>query len=113
MATNNELLKSLCGITDTSKDTLIDFALADAEEIIKNYCHIDSVPDGLNNTMVRMAADIFRNDATGSQTAPQNVTSVSRGDVSTSFGALSTDYTESLMKNYEKSLNAYRKLVFS
>lgn len=109
---NIELLKSLCGITDTSSDALLEFSLSDAEEIIKNYCHIDAIPDGLNNTLVRMAADIFRNDATGSATVPQNVTSVTRGDISTSYGDLSAEYTASLLKDYRYSLNAYRKLVF-
>ena len=29
-------------------------------EYIKNYCHIDSIPDDLKHTVILMAADLFR-----------------------------------------------------
>lgn len=114
MATTNNIamLKSLLGITDAAKDLNIEFILNSAEEVIMNYCHIEAVPVGLNNTMLRMAADMYRNDALGSVETPQRVTSVSRGDISTSFGDLPTDYTTGLLKNYEKALASYRKLAF-
>ena len=40
-------LKQLLGIDegDTSKDVSLSFVISDVEEIIKNYCHIEEVPD--------------------------------------------------------------------
>ena len=31
-------------------------------EYIKNYCHIDGIPDDLKHTVILMAADLFRYD---------------------------------------------------
>ena len=60
-------LKMLLGIDgdDTSKDALLTFTLANVEEIIKNYCHVRRVPDGLSHTALRMAVDLYRNEGFG------------------------------------------------
>ena len=60
-------LKQLLGIDegDTSKDVSLSFVISDVEEIIKNYCHIEEVPDGLLNTAYRMAIDLYRNEKPG------------------------------------------------
>ena len=34
---------------------VLEFVMADVEEIIKNYCHVEEMPDGLQNTGYRMA----------------------------------------------------------
>ena len=47
-------LKALLGIEDDSKDMVLEFVIADVEEIIKNYCHVEKMPDGLINTGYRM-----------------------------------------------------------
>lgn len=108
-------LKELLGIqkTDISKDTLLQFVISDTEETIKNYCNIEEVPESLVNTAYRMAMDIYRNEQPGEAEKPQAVKSVSIGDTSTAFGdASSSDYTESILKNYTKQLNRYRRVVF-
>lgn len=35
-------------------------------EYIKNYCHIDGIPDDLKHTVILMAADLFRYDISAS-----------------------------------------------
>ena len=54
-------LKQLLGIDegDTSKDVSLSFVISDVEEIIKNYCHIEEVPDGLLNTVAVAIFSIF------------------------------------------------------
>ena len=54
-------LKALLGIEGDSKDVVLEFVIADVEEIIKNYCHVEEMPDGLQNTGYRMAMDLYRN----------------------------------------------------
>ena len=107
-----EKLKSLLGIEDDTKDHILEFIMADVEETIKNYCNIEEVPDGLVNTAYRMAADIYRNEQMGSEDVPQSVSSVTVGDTSTSFKTSSTEFSESIMKNYKAALNRYRKVEF-
>ena len=61
-------------------------------EYIKNYCHIDSIPDDLKHTVILMAADLFR-------------------DVTVSYGSNSSSMS-SVFKDYKARLARFRKLVW-
>ena len=56
-----ERLKKLLGISkeDYSKEMILEFILEDVEEIVKNYCNVSVIPEGLNSTVLRMAIDIY------------------------------------------------------
>lgn len=105
-------LKTLLGIEDDSKDVILEFVIDDVEETIKNYCHVDTVPDGLMNTGYRMAMDLYRNENIGSCTgATGSVSSITEGDTSTSFRQYVDDnFKDTVLKNYKSSLNRYRKV---
>ncbi len=106
-----DTLKEMLGAED--KDVQIEFALQSAKDIVTDYCNIEVIPKSLETTVIRMAMDIYRNEQPGESEKPQAVKSVSVGDTSTSFGdAASTDYTESILKNYTKQLNRYRRVTF-
>lgn len=110
--------KPLIGISveNTEKDSVLSFILANVEEVILNYCHLEELPRGLTNTAYRMAMDLYRNenigDADGGGGAVQ---SISEGDTTVSFRANAYDavFAESLLKDYKTQLNRYRKLVTS
>lgn len=109
-----QTLKMLLGIDgdDTSKDALLTFALGNVEEIIKNYCHVMRVPDGLSHTALRMAADLYRNEGFGGAEAGSGkATSIKEGDSQVNFGGTYDDgFATSLLKNYEPQLRRYRRL---
>lgn len=107
-------LKALLGIEDDSKDVILEFVIDNVEETIKNYCHVDTVPDGLMNTGYRMAMDLYRNENIGSCTgATGSVSSITEGDTSTSFRQYVDDnFKDTVLKNYKSSLNRYRKVVW-
>lgn len=107
-------LKELLGIEDESKDAILEFVIADVEETIKNYCHVDEMPDGLQNTGYRMAMDLYRNENIGSESAAVgSVSSITEGDTSTSFRQYVDDnFKDTVLKNYKSSLNRYRKVVW-
>lgn len=107
--------KKLLGLdpTDPSKDIPLQFALEDTLETILNYCHLEELPKGLENTAYRMAIDLYRNESPGEEnTSPGPVSSISVGDTSTSFKSTSAEFKDHLLKNYKAQLNRYRKLVF-
>lgn len=113
LETRLEILKRLLGIPDGEKDGILEFALNDAEETVKNYCNLEEIPMGLEHTVLRMAMDIYRNEQFGDDSVPVTVKSISEGDTSTSFGTVeSSGYAQTLLKNYQKQLNRYRKVVF-
>lgn len=111
-STTMSLLKSLLGIKDTEENASVSFALANAEEVVKNYCHIDEIPKELTNTVIRMAMDIYRNEQPGSADVPQAVSSVKIGDTSTSFKTPADEFSASILKNYKLVLNRFRKVEF-
>ena len=107
-------LKKLLGIEDESKNEILEFVIANVEEIIKNYCHVDEVPKGLNHTAYRMAMDLYRNENMGDETAAIGaVSSISEGDTTTSFRQYVDDnFKDTVLKNYKFSLNRYRKVAW-
>lgn len=107
-----ERLSVLLGLTDEASSTNVEFALENAEDTVKNYCHIDEIPVGLETTVLRMAMDIYRNEQIGNADVPQAVSSVQIGDTNTSFKTASTEFSESIMKNYKSVLSRYRKVEF-
>ena len=100
-------LKELLGIEDHSRDMVLAFVIADVEETIKNYCHVEKIPDGLLHTG-------YRNENIGSETgAAGSVSSISEGDTSVSFHQYADDsFKDTVLKNYKSSLNRYRKVVW-
>ena len=108
-----EMLKQLLGMTDSSKEPLVAFALENAEETVRNYCHIEEIPEGLNSTVVRMAMELYRNERPGEEGVPLTVTSIKAGDTSSSFGIVENmGYTGSVLKNYKNQLHRYSKAEF-
>lgn len=106
-----DTLKEMLGVED--KDVQIEFALESAKNVVTDYCNIEEIPASLETTVIRMAIDIYRNEQPGESEKPQAVKSVSIGDTSTSFGdTASSDYTQSILKNYAKQLNRYRRVTF-
>lgn len=107
--------KPLIGIevTDTSADASLSFILEDVENIILNYCNLQTLPKGLETTAYRMAMDIYRNENVGSADYAAPVSSLSEGDTSVSYsGSAYADsgYRDSLLKNYSLQLNNFRRL---
>ena len=108
-----EKLKLLLGITEDSKDIILQFIIADVEESIMNFCNIEEVSEGLYMTAYRMAIDLYRNENLGDESNPLgSISSISEGDTSTSFRSNATEFKDSLLKDYKKQLNKYRKLVW-
>lgn len=114
MALETVKLKELLGIApaDTEKDAGLEFIIADVEETILNYCNIKAMPHGLLNTAYRMAVDLYRNEAFGSEILPSgSVTSIKEGDTQVSFNkSADENFHATLLKNYTAQLNRYRKL---
>lgn len=106
-------LKQYLGIQGNEKDKILQFIMLDVTEMIKNYCNISEVPEGLLNTSYRMAVDLYRNENIGNEEDARLVSSIKEGDVSVSFSeAAASDFQETVLKNYEPSLKRYRKVGF-
>ena len=108
-----EKLKLLLGITDDSKDVILQFTIENVEEIITNHCNVEEVPEGLYTTGYRMCIDLYRNENLGGEGNPLgSISSISEGDTSTSFRSNIAEFKDSLLKDYKKQLNKYRKVAW-
>ncbi|MBU3193471.1 phage head-tail connector protein [Clostridium algidicarnis] len=113
--TQLEKLKMLLGIPldDNSKGFLLEFTLEDVEQTIKDYCHIKEIPETLNNTVLKMAMDQYRNENLGEEESSLgSISSISEGDTSISYRSSATEFKDSLIKDYKSQLNKYRKLAW-
>ena len=110
-----EKLRDYLGIQDSSKDSVLEYIIADVEETIKNYCNLEEMPEGLFFTSYRMAVDLYRNENFGQgEPAAGTVASITEGDTSISFTkSAESDFKNTLLKNYEKTLQRYRKVAFT
>ncbi len=108
-----EKLKLLLGITNDSKDIVLQFTIENVEDIIINHCNVEEVPEGLYTTAYRMCIDLYRNENLGDESSPLgSISSISEGDTSTSFRSNIAEFKDSLLKDYKKQLNKYRKVAW-
>ena len=114
-------LRLILGIDSGSvKDIQLEFGLDFVEDQILTYINQESLPEKLERPLLMIAAAHWRSAGYGSeQAAPGPVTSVKRGDVTTSFaaaaGADASSGTFGLgggdgFFGWRTTLNAYRKL---
>lgn len=113
-------LKTLLGINGADQDAMLEIALETVEGQVLSYIHQDILPLGLEKPLLMMTVSYWKGAGLGNdQVAPGPITSVKRGDVSTSFasegGADSTASTFGLgggdgFFGWRTTLNAYRKV---
>lgn len=99
---------------DTPQDTNLAFIMDDIKETILNYCNLNHLPPGLQNTAYRRAIDLHRNEAVGEGDAFDGIASIKEGDTQTNFNkAVDENFKFMMLKNYTAQLNRYRKFVVS
>lgn len=55
-----ELMKLLLGITDNSKDTILNFYIEKSILAIKNYSCLETIPEEYNNAIVDLAIYFYK-----------------------------------------------------
>lgn len=108
------LYKLLTLLGDEVNEPIAQFALDSAIETVLNYCNIKKAPPGLENTIIRMAMDMYKHELSGGTDSDQGVTSVNMGDTSVSFGGSGEkeQYLAGILKDYQKQLNKFRRVGF-
>lgn len=113
-------VKLLLGLTEIKED-LTNLYFDIIEQRVKNYCHRDDVPPGLELIIVQMVVDYYRRTVIateGSEADAKSVKAITRGDTRIEYG-LSEDSTaagflggiDEFIIEYYYQLNNYRKLV--
>lgn len=106
-------LKILLGITEDSKNAVLQFCLDFAVQAAIDYCNLDVLPAALEWTAIALAADKYRMEGYGSAEAHTGaVSSVSQGDESISYKDAANQDVSGLLKNYTVTLNRYRRLAW-
>jgi len=108
----------------------INMAIAEIEEVIKNYCNIDLIPDGLKFTMANMAVDLAKYQYEVSNPADDILDAIDATDISTlkigdtniALGGNNSERAKALkshrpnldriVMNYQAQLNKYRRMVW-
>lgn len=74
------------------------------------YCNRDDLPEQLEDIAAQIVEDMLKTDLI--KVPDKEVTSIGRGDTSISYkdNSQARQQTVNFMKNYERSLNRYRKM---
>ena len=77
---------------------------------ILTYCNRDDFPEILEDTAAQIAEDMLRSDLV--KPAEKEVAGITRGDTSISYkdNSSARQQTVDFMRNYEKTLNRYKKI---
>jgi hypothetical protein len=116
-----EALKTALGSQSKEQNALLSFTLDTVESLILRYINWERLPQELENILILISAAYFKSSGLGSTENPMGaVTSVKRGDVTTSFSAPSGGSLSAGMFNladagndffgWKTVLNQYRKL---
>ena len=106
-------LKQLLGITDDSKDFVLQYVIDTVTDMALNYCNIDTLPEQLENIVLAMCMDMYRAESLGQETAQGAVKSMTEGDVSVSFGSAYSvvdNPSMAFLKGYTAQLDRFRRL---
>lgn len=114
--TDAELVRMLVN-DDALSDDLVNFYLQLAEDFIKNYCHLESVPDALHNVKIQIAAVKLRANSDEGESSMgagvSSVTSVSEAGQSISFGRVTSTKNfigdDDLITTFKDVLNRFRR----
>ena len=121
-----KLLAVYLGISAEEEGEILELALGRADEIIKNYCRLTVIPEGLLFTSVAMAADLYRAEEPGKKEVTGAIRRIEEGEVAISFDSYkstsedkalslmrnSTAQRTSVLRNYAEQLNRYRRCGF-
>lgn len=113
------------------EQSLIDLAVEEVEQEIKNYCHIDKVPEELKFTWANMTVDLVRYQYANTPESTENenfslgdVSALKVGDTNIGFGAggatnahniaikSHSPNLDDIVMNYRQQLNAFRRMVW-
>lgn len=103
-------------------------AIGEVEQVIKNYCNLDRVPEALKYTWANMAVDLIKynhesNNGGGDMAADAaDVSSIKVGDTQIQLGGGSSSRAkvlnshrpnlDQIVMNYQSQLNKFRRMVW-
>lgn len=107
-----EKLRWKSSVPDLTQE-VAELALEEAEQTIKNYCHLEYIPSELEQTKLNIAADICRiRYCTSQRISGGIVKSITAGDTSYTIDVPEeqNQRMNDILTQYQTELNAYRKL---
>lgn len=103
-------------------------AIGEVEQVIKNYCNIDKVPEALKYTWANMVVDLikynYESNNSGGEVAADaaDVSSIKVGDTQIQLGGGSNARAkvlnshrpdlDQIVMNYQSQLNQFRRMVW-
>lgn len=112
--TENEMLEEmrdqLSYITSDFASGQLERYLRKAKRRIFNYCNIEVLPVGLEDTAIDMACELYKHWAVSSGLLRLPVVSITEADRSISYKDSAAAFDESLVLGYTEQLNRYRRM---
>lgn len=117
MAEKVNELKSLLGIgeADASKDAILEFIVKSVTNRILIYCNIAELPKMLEEEMILMCIETYRQTSVGKEKVEEEMKAISRGDTSYSYKTSAEVVIEhiknpSFLNDHRMVINKFRKM---
>jgi hypothetical protein len=102
-------IKMLAGVSDTSKDNIINYWIKDYTGKILQYCHLDALPSQLEPVVEQIVTKIIKEGITNPSQA--GLKSMTRGDFSETYvDSAASKGMDPLLASFQHQLNLYRRL---
>lgn len=97
--------KLLLGITDQSKDNILNFIIDDAINAVLAYCRLQFLPNQLVGLVSQIAVRVYRESGYGTEELPEDVKSISEGDRSIAFAKRAN--TDGILTDFKSRLKPF------
>ena len=88
-------------------DNVDQFTFDYTERLIKNYCHLDYIPEELEETLIDMVCEIEKTRGYGQSEKTGAIGAITEGDISVSFKDISENMLD--IKDFRKQLENFRR----
>ena len=104
----------LNGCPPSTNIKLIEYWLNSTEQLIKNYCNIETLPPELDNVLIELTCLRIGNNSKGIGSGSAVATSMSDNGQSVSFGFKPNGISaedQDLLSSYKQQLIKFRRLI--
>lgn len=96
--------KMLLGVTDDSKDRILEYLIEDNINLVLGYCRICELPEALESLIPVMTADKYRISGYGSEDGDKVLKSLTQGSKSESYGSSADMFSSHFLNDYKLRL---------
>ena len=104
-----EKVREICG--ESAISPVMEYVFENAIWIVKNYCHIYDIPEGLETVVIDMVSDMLMSGEYADEYGTGKLKSITEGDIAMTFDQnFGEKYGLKDIKSYENRMRNFRRV---